>query len=202
MRKVEQRFRVRHRPKGSTKIRSTNHSNRPENGEAKDRQQARYRLQIGIEAQIGAEQKRSKAIERHRKETPQRALSQQRLKSLGAKTGNRQSPTTRIAVPDTRQRGTPNPHQGQKAEPTPRDKAAPAIDTSLQGQGDYGNLNRRKSPKGNNREQNKRSKRGNSRSVRKISVKPLEGKLFQWRVMAFCQNSNEENLRSLKGILS
>ena len=198
---------MRHRPKGSTKIRSTNHSNRPENGEAKDRQQARYRLQIGIEAQIGAEQKRSKAIERHRKETPQRALSQQRLKSLGAKAGNRQSPTTampatRIAVPDTRQRGTPNPHQGQKAEPTPRDKAAPAIDTSLQGQGDYGNLNRRKSPKGNNREQNKRSKRGNSRSVRKISVKPLEGKLFQWRVMAFCQNSNEENLRSLKGILS
>ena len=63
-------------------------------------------------------------------------------------------------------------------------------------------MNRRKSPKGNNREQNKRSKRGNSRSVRKISVKPLEGKLFQWRVMAFCQNSNEENLRSLKGILS
>lgn len=126
MRKVEQRFRVRHRPKGSTKIRSTNHSNRPENGEAKDRQQARYRLQIGIEAQIGAEQKRSKAIERHRKETPQRALSQQRLKSLGAKAGNRQSPTTampatRIAVPDTRQRGNPNPHQEQKAESLPRD---------------------------------------------------------------------------------
>lgn len=36
-------------------------------------------------------------------------------------------PTTRIAVPDTRQRGNPNPHQGQKAESTHRNKAAPAI---------------------------------------------------------------------------
>ena len=121
---------MRHRPKGSTKIRSTNHSNRPENGEARGRQQARYRLQTDIEAQIGAEQKHRKAIERHRKETPQRALSQQRLKSLGAKAGNRQSPTTampatRIAVPDTRQRGT-LPLQGQKAESTHRNKAAPA----------------------------------------------------------------------------
>ena len=84
---------MRHRPKGCTKIRSANHSNRPENGEARDRQQARYRLQTDIEAQICAEQKHRKAIERHRKETPQRALSQQRRKSLGAKTGNRQSPT-------------------------------------------------------------------------------------------------------------
>ena len=89
-------------------------------------QQTRYRLQTDIEAQICAEQKHRKAIECHRKETPQRALSQQRCKSLGAKTGNRQSattamPATRIAVPDTRQRGNPTPHQGQKVESTPRD---------------------------------------------------------------------------------
>ena len=82
-------------------------------------QQTRYRLQTDIEAQICAEQKHRKAIECHRKETPQRALSQQRCKSLGAKTGNRQSattamPATRIAVPDTRQRGNPNPHKGRK----------------------------------------------------------------------------------------
>ena len=57
-------------------------------------QQTRYRLQTDIEAQICAEQKHRKAIERHRKETPQRALSQQRRKSLEAKTDKRQCPTT------------------------------------------------------------------------------------------------------------
>ena len=56
---------------------------------------------------------------------PKGNRSQQRLKSLGAETGNRQSPTTampatRIAVPGTRQGGTP-PYQGQKAESLPRD---------------------------------------------------------------------------------
>ena len=128
---------MRHRPKGCTKIRITNHSNRPENGEARGRQQARYRLQTDIEAQIGAEQKHRKAIERHRKEAPQRQSLTAEAQVLGrrdwqqAKTDNRQSPitampATRIAVPDTRQRGTPNLHQGQKAESTHRNKAAPA----------------------------------------------------------------------------
>ena len=126
MRNVGQRFQMRHRPKGSPKIRSTNHSNRPENGEARDRQQARYRLQTSIEAQIGAVQNPEKSQGITARKLTKGNRSQQRLKSLGAETGNRQRPTTampatRIAVPDTRQRGNPNPHQGQKAESTPRD---------------------------------------------------------------------------------
>ena len=117
---------MRHRPKGCTKIRSTNHSNRPENGEARGRQQARYRLQTDIEAQIGAEQKHRKATGRHRKETLQRApLSQQRHKSLGAKTGNRQSPTTAMLQQESHSPTPDNekthPYQGQKAESLPRD---------------------------------------------------------------------------------
>ena len=87
-------------------------------------------------AQIGAEQNRRKATGRHRKEAPQRQSLTAEAQVLGrrdwqqAKTDNRQSPitampATRIAVPDTRQRGT-LPLQGQKAESTHRNKAAPA----------------------------------------------------------------------------
>ena len=110
-------FQTRHRPKCCTKIRSTNHSNRPENGEARGRQQARYRLQTDIEAQIGAEQKHRKAIERHRKETPQRALSQQRRKSLEAKTDKRQCPTTGKACNKNR---SPRHPTTRNPQPPPR----------------------------------------------------------------------------------
>ena len=136
MGKVGHGFKTRHRPKGCPRIRSTNHSKHPENRKARGRQQARYRLQTDIEAQICAEQKHRKAIECHRKETPQRALSQQRCKSLGAKTGNRQSPTTAMPQQQCRNKNRSprhptkwKPQPPQRAEnriPPSRHKAAPA----------------------------------------------------------------------------
>ena len=92
-------------------------------------QQTRYRLQTDIEAQICAKQKHRKVIECHRKDTPQRTLSQQRHKSLEAKTDNRQSPTTAMPqqesqsmTPDNEE---PSPSKGRKQNPPIATKPLP-----------------------------------------------------------------------------
>ena len=70
--------------------------------------------------------KRSQAIECHRKDTPQRTLSQQRHKSLEAKAGNRQSPTTAMPQQQCRNKNR-SPRHPTKWKPQPPQRAESRI---------------------------------------------------------------------------